>query len=197
MLVKLHGTSGAGKSTVARELMSKATHVRPIKGVNGKIDCYECILPILDKPLFVLGRYITACGGLDTLTNVNDHIRLMHRSAQYGHVFYEGLLGSEYYGRIGQESERYGDDHIFAFLDTPVELCIERVKQRRFERKVNKPLNETNTRGRIDKINRLYERLTTEFHRRAVIIDHRNAAPQVLALYLKDDNDEPGTDQGS
>jgi hypothetical protein len=194
MLVKLHGTSGSGKTTVARELMILATHIKPIRGTNGKINCYECDIPVLDKPLFVLGPYITACGGLDCLTDVNDHIMLMHRSAQYGHVFYEGLLGSEYYGRIGKESEKYGDNHIFAFLDTPVELCIERVKQRRLARKNPKPLNEANTRGRIDKINRLYERLKTEFHRRAVIIDHTNAAPQVLALYLQDDsNDEHGT----
>jgi hypothetical protein len=187
MIVKLHGTSGSGKTTVAREIMSRAAHVRPIMNVRGKPEAYECMLGILNKPIFILGPYNATCGGLDGLSDVNDHIRLLHSAASYGHVFYEGLLGSEYYGRIGKESERYAGDHIFAFLDTPIEVCIDRVKARRLARGNTKPLNEENTRGRVAKINRLYERLAQELGRVSVIIDHTKATPQVLALYLEND----------
>ena len=184
MIVKLHGTSGSGKTTVARELMKLSTGCRAIAGKGGKIEMYELWSGmLLMKPLFILGNYNATCGGLDGIPDVNDHIRLLHSAASKGHVFYEGLLGSEYYGRIGKESERYAGDHVFAFLDTPIETCIERVKQRRLDRGNTKPLNEANTRGRIDKIARLRYRLDHEFCRKTVTIDHKNPMPQILDLY--------------
>lgn len=182
MIIKLHGTSGSGKTTVARELMA-AGIVGSIKGVNGKPECYDVHIPGWKKVLFVLGPYNATCGGLDGLSDVDDHIRLLHAAAERGHVFYEGLLGSEYYGRIGKESERYAGDHIFAFLDTPIELCISRVKERRLARGNTKPLNEENTRGRVKKIERLKYRLDHEFGRRTVVIDHKAATQQVLDLF--------------
>jgi hypothetical protein len=165
--------------------MERATSLRPIIDSKNKIECYELDLGILKQPLFILGPYNAKCGGLDGIPDVNDHIRLLHRCASYGHVFYEGLLGSEYYGRIGKESEQYAGDHVFAFLDTPIELCVSRVKQRRLDRGVTKPLDETNTRGRVKKIERLKYRLDHEFNRRTVVINHIRAVPDVLALYLE------------
>ena len=134
MIVKLHGTSGSGKTTVARGLMALAKPefgVSTILSTKNKPEAYMFQLPDVDLPVFVLGPYINAIGGLDCVSDSADHIRLLHSAAAHGHVFYEGLLGSEYYGEIGRQSERYGDDHIFAFLDTPVDLCVERVKARR------------------------------------------------------------------
>lgn len=184
IIVKLHGTSGSGKTTVARGLMDLAiSPVRPILSVRGKPEAYQMQLPDVHSPLFILGPYTATCGGLDGISDADDHIRLLQQSAHYGHVFYEGLLGSEYYGRIGQASEQYGDSHIFAFLDTPIETCIERVKARRAAAGNTKPLNEDNTRGRIKKIQRLKDRLDGELHRRTVWIDHKNAVQEVLKLF--------------
>ena len=183
MIVKLHGTSGSGKTTVARGLMDLG-YVKEIKNVKGKTEMYEVSgIPGIKKPILILGNYDVVCGGLDGIPDVNDHIRLLHSAASKGHVFYEGLLGSEYYGRIGKESEQYAGDHVFAFLDTPIETCIERVKQRRLDRGNTKPLNERNTRGRVDKIIRLRYRLKHEFGRKSVTIDHKDSITQVLDLY--------------
>lgn len=185
LIVKLHGTSGSGKTTVARELMQGGHVVPVLNPANRKVESYILTRPELKGIIAILGPYTATCGGLDSISNVNTHIELLMSWGQAGHVFYEGLLGSEYYGRIGAASEQFGDRHLFAFLDTPIDLCVERVKARRLAKGNTKPLNEDNTRGRVAKIERLRYRLENEFHRPTVTIDHERAAEQVLELYIK------------
>jgi len=182
-IIKLHGTSGSGKTTVARELMKDADMVRTILNpASRKPEAYE-VRWLYKNPLFILGPYTATCGGLDSLSNVDDHIRLLEHYGNLGHVFYEGLLGSEYYGRIGKVSEQFGDRHIFAFLDTPIEVCLARVQARRLARGNTKPLNPANTVGRVAKIERLESRLINEFHRPVVTINYKSATQEILSLY--------------
>jgi shikimate kinase len=181
MLIKLHGTSGSGKSTVARYLMTRGWTTIEEKAY--RVDILE-----FAKPIFILGLYNSQCGGCDTLS-ASEQIELIHRYGPHGHVFYEGLLGSEYYGRLGEASERYGKDHVFAFLDTPIETCIERIKARRLAKGNTKPLNEENTRGRIQKIANLRAKLVRT-GRNVVDVDHIQANLQVLELYKVADHDQ-------
>jgi len=186
-IIKLHGTSGSGKTTVARELMKNADLVRTILNpASRKPEAYE-VRWLYKNPLFILGPYTATCGGLDSLSDVNDHIRLLHQCAEYGHVFYEGLLGSEYYGRIGKETERYGDQHIFAFLDTPIEVCLQRVAARRLARGNTKPLNPANTVGRVAKIERLRYKLEHELSRKTVILPYQSPLQELLDIYRRHD----------
>ena len=182
-IIKLHGTSGSGKTTIARELMKQADLVRTILNpASRKPEAYE-VRWLYKNPLFILGPYTTTCGGLDSLSDVDDHIRLLNEYGDKGHVFYEGLLGSEYYGRIGKVSEQFGDRHIFAFLDTPIEVCLERVQARRLARGNTKPLNPANTVGRVAKIERLKYRLETEFHRTTRTINYLDPTQEILNIY--------------
>lgn len=174
MLVKLHGTSGSGKSTIARALMDRA--MLTLLDRAYKVERVDVV-----RPIYILGTYNSQCGGCDTL-KADEQIELIHKYAPLGHVFYEGLLGSEYYGRLGAASEPYGDDHIFAFLNTPIELCIERIKKRRELKGNLKPLNEENTRGRIKKIETLKRKLVF-MGRRVVDIDHKDGSEQVRKLF--------------
>jgi gluconate kinase len=189
MIVKLHGTSGSGKTTVARALLAGNIYNTVHNAANRKPEAYIMFHPYLKKQLAILGPYTATCGGLDSLNNVNEHIRLLEQYGHLNHVFYEGLLGSEYYGRIGKGSEVFGDSHVFAFLDTPIDVCIERVKQRRAAAGNTKPFNEDNTRGRVAKIERLKYRLETEFRRPTVVIDHKNAVAQILNIYKAAEDD--------
>ena len=185
MIIKIHGTSGSGKTTIIRELMKMSDPV-PAICVNmktGKTEAYILHLPGVMKPVSVLGPYGAAqCGGLDAISGTNNHVELLHRYVEWGHVIYEGLLGSECYGAMGTASERYHGDHLFAFLDTPIETCIARVKERRLIAGNNKPLNEDNTRGRVPKIERLKYRLQHEFGRNVVVLDHTRATDQLYQI---------------
>jgi thymidylate kinase len=187
-IIKLHGTSGSGKTTVARELMRSDLNPRHLlNAASRKPEAYEVSVPGLKNLLYILGPYTATCGGLDSLSDVNDHIRLLEHYGKIGHVFYEGLLGSEYYGRIGKVSEQFGDRHIFAFLDTPIEVCLERVQARRLAKGNTKPLNPANTVGRVAKIERLRYRLENEFKRPTRTITYISPTSEILELYRRHD----------
>jgi predicted kinase len=188
LLIKLHGTSGSGKTTIARALMKMDPQPRTMLArSNRKPEAYEVHLPNCKDLLYILGPYTATCGGLDSLSDATDHIRLLEHYGAIGHVFYEGLLGSEYYGRIGKVSEQYGDRHIFAFLDTPLAVCLDRVQARRLAIGNTKPFNTANTVGRVAKIARLRQRLETEFHRPTIDIRNQDGANQLYNLYLTAD----------
>ena len=181
MLIKIHGTSGAGKTTIVRDLMESAVDVVP-QGPVKRPEAYKLTLPGVPKPVFVLGPYENTCGGMDGVSSVGDQIDLIHRYAEEGHVIYEGLLLSTYYGSLGAAVERYGKDHIWAFLDTPVDTCIERVKARRLAAGNTKPLNERNTRERVKPINSLKARLTRMGAKVVTLKHDETPSQQVLEL---------------
>jgi hypothetical protein len=191
LIIKLHGTSGSGKTTIARALMAMGLSKPILNPVNRKPEAYEVPLPGCINVLYVLGPYTATCGGLDSLSDATDHIRLLERFANLGHVFYEGLLSSEYYGRIGRVSEQYGDRHLFAFLDTPLQVCLDRVQARRVAANNPKPFNPANTVGRVAKIARLKYRLENEFHRPTITLDHTDAPRQLYQLYCSADQARP------
>lgn len=177
MIIKIHGTSGSGKTTTVRNLMARSvispTHIWDVNG--RRPEAYECCLPGVPTPVYVLGPYTAVCGGMDSISDDDEKIRLLNHYAGLGHVVYEGLLASEYYGRLGGTSEKWGDDHIFAFLDTPIEVCIERVKARRLARGNTKPLDEANTRNRVKKIEALKNKLEFRLHRKVIVLPYLEA----------------------
>lgn len=158
-LIKIHGTSGAGKTTAVRDLMEYASRVLPL-GNPKRPEAYQLSIAPIFSPIYVLGSYENTCGGMDSITAVQDQIDLIHKYAEMGHVVYEGLLMSTYYGKLGEAVAQYGRNHIWAFLDTPIEVCIDRIKQRRLAAGNLKPLNERNSRERVKPINSLKARLT-------------------------------------
>jgi hypothetical protein len=178
MLIKLHGTSGSGKTTVARGLISKASE-NILRN-----DFHELRIPTLAQPLFILGRYDKVkCGGMDTIQSPERQIELMETCAKEGHVFYEGLLLSGFYGRIGQASEKFGDQHVFGFLTTPLETCLERVQARRAERGTTTAFNPANTEDKFDAILRLKWRLDNELNRRTSWVSWKKPVDVVMELY--------------
>lgn len=158
MIVKIHGTSGAGKTTIVRDIMEMATQILPLGPVK-RPEAYKLTMPNLVSPLYILGSYENTCGGMDGISSVQDQIDLIHKYAALGHVVYEGLLMSTYHGKLGEAMNCYGNNHVWAFLDTPIDVCIDRIKQRRLEAGNDKPLNEDNTRNRMKPIQSLQGRL--------------------------------------
>ncbi len=180
MLIKIHGTSGAGKTTAVRALMESAASITSL-GSPGRPHAYR-LGGLLPEPIYALGSYETACGGMDTVTKVGEQIDLIHRFAALGHVVYEGLLLSTYLGVVARAMEQYGAKHIYAFLDTPIDLCVERVLSRRAEAGNDRPFNPQGTKDKYYVIQRLRGRAEREGYRTATLHYNQPLVPQILEL---------------
>lgn len=152
---QLRGTNGSGKTRVARYLLEESK-AKPILHLGRKVRAYKGELD--GYPLFILGSYETACGGCDTIPSVQevaDLLRLFMTNSndldyftpsdEPGTVFFEGLMISHMLGTVGECQSRLGKSHnVLAFLDTPLDKCIEHVMTRRMLRKDTRPFDPKN-----------------------------------------------------
>lgn len=152
---QLRGTNGSGKTRVARYLLEESK-AKPILHLGRKVRAYKGELD--GYPLYVMGSYETACGGCDTISTVKevaDLLRLLMTqdddpccfevSKDPGIVFFEGLMISHMLGTVGEMQVILGmNNNILAFLDTPVDKCIEHVMTRRMLRKDERPFDPKN-----------------------------------------------------
>lgn len=185
-IVNLRGTHGSGKSTVATKIMAKYG-AQPVIAVDGKsLVGYNVQLPT--GLLFVVGKYETACGGCDGIQPY-DRIwpRVSMASLVSDHILFEGALISTTYGSIGKASEIYGEDFVFAFLDTPLDVCVTRVNARRAERGVEPIVDTKNIYSKYETIKRLYNRLCTGDakvpQRQTKVIRHTHAVMDTTSIF--------------
>lgn len=141
----LRGTNGSGKTFVARALI-KEVGAEPFEySEKGKIRSYIGKLHSYgptghyEHPVVIMGSYEAQCGGCDTIPSVSivaDMLKSYLREPRlaYGLVFYEGLMISHMIGTVGAAAREWKHDHVMAFLDTPLSVCIARVRARRVER---------------------------------------------------------------
>lgn len=136
MSYNLRGTSGTGKTTVAREIM-KMSNAKPDQWNKRKITRYEGWLG--DTPIYFLGSYDATCGGCDTIPRValvadalQSIFHLDKMTQGNSIVFFEGLMISHMLGTVGATQMELGaGNNILAFLNTPLSVCVERVMERR------------------------------------------------------------------
>lgn len=147
-VINIRGASGSGKSTLVHRYLSEHTH-EPIMATlsdwkKPKIVAYKCFpkineaLPDEKKWLhnnitYVIGRYETQCGGCDTMSYKGSHedIETMVRAAlMKGNVIFEGLTISSTLTRWQRISDEYPGQYVWAFMDTPVEECHQRILAR-------------------------------------------------------------------
>lgn len=155
---QLRGTNGSGKTFVAQYLLN-ASEAKPILYSGKKVRAYRGTLGNI--PLYILGSYETACGGCDTIPSVaetSDLLRMLmldcddpecflehHSEHQPCVVFFEGLMISHMLGTVGAMQAKLGKGrNVLAFLDTPLDKCIERVMTRRMLRKDERPFDPKN-----------------------------------------------------
>ena len=83
--------------------------------------------------------------------------------APLGHVIFEGLLISHLFSRyamLDRELFAQGIPFVWAFLDTPLEICLDRVRARREARGTETPLNVKNTTDKWHDMRRVFKKCT-------------------------------------
>jgi len=161
MIINLRGTSGSGKSTIVHQLLKKY----PFEPIPAVMKSTLFGSEPVGKPLGyqygkvrVVGGYTTVCGGCDGIAT-QDEVEQRVRS-WYGegcHVLFEGLLISHIYSRwcgVAKDCQPF----LFLFLDTSLEVCLERVLKRRAERGNDKPLNKKNTVQKWNDARRVFQK---------------------------------------
>ena len=93
---------------------------------------------------FVLGPYITQCGGCDAIQPFALIPKLIEKYAECGPVIFEGVLIASCWGEVGRLMERWGQQALVMFLDTSPEECERRVKERRAQKGDDRPFNPKN-----------------------------------------------------
>lgn len=101
---------------------------------------------------------------------------LVREYAKQGHVIFEGLLVSGIFERWSKVAEDCGG-FIWAFFDTPLEVCRQRISQRNKGKSINvKYLEDTINRGQG------YAKKAEAAGQRVVWIDHCRAFEQVIEI---------------
>jgi len=141
VILNVRGTNGSGKSTVIFDLIKKFGKTDLInedgKAWAYKLNCYP--------PLFIVGRYDTPTGGCDTIRTMDIICDRICKLAKMGDVIFEGLLISGFHGRwVDLEKKLPRCKFIYGVLDTPIDICIERVLNRRAKMGNAKPFDPKN-----------------------------------------------------
>lgn len=178
MIYNIRGTSGSGKTHLARSIMALFPKQTPVYQKSGAIHPltgevmkdrkqpmgYVLEHPNREKPLYVLGHYNTACGGADTLKG-HDY---MYYTVQEAHsrgydVLFESLLLSVEANRALELGKLFGDTVQFIQLTTPVEECIASINQRRLNKNAEaEPVNEDGTRSKYRGSFKIADRLDAQ-----------------------------------
>jgi Alpha-glutamyl/putrescinyl thymine pyrophosphorylase clade 2 len=191
-IITIKGTNGSGKSSVVRALIANLGKAATLR-FNQKEAGYRCRYG--DGGLFVLGKYKSACGGLDSSYSykgaADDVMLCLDILAAKGHVVCEGIIAVNYYGfgrvtRFVDEQKAKGNHVIFARLDTPVELCVKRVQQRRRLRGNYKPFNPDHLLHKHEALLRMQEKLR-EAGYDARVLPHEDPL-QTLLRWLAEQN---------
>jgi len=139
VFIKLGGCNGSGKTSVARELIKLVSALPTRRKGDAKPTGYRGEVPGEDPfvPVWVMGRYETACGGMDAFPN-KEIVRELwaHNMRKEGIVFGEGLIFGKTYGYIGETLMKNkvllrDVETLWAFMGTPFDECVERVNARR------------------------------------------------------------------
>ncbi len=160
MLYNLRGPNGSGKSHVVHEIL--AHHGNTHNYITDPLTEEVCATNVADLNLWCIGMYapeLFNTGGCDwflagnggSKKRVDDLEYLLERLVKgipSKNILYEGFMVSGTYGRWGDFALRMkaeeSVDTTFLCLDTPVEVCYDRIVSRRAKVGNHKPFNGDN-----------------------------------------------------
>ena len=178
MNIQLRGTSGSGKSYCVHYLLNNLPGVRLIK--NGKVQGYRLKHPNGGQDIYVVGSYENICGGLDGIKTQDGACARIVKYASRGNVIFEGLLASNVYQRWIDLSTKI-NGLIWAFMDTPLDVCLARIEARRKARNAIEPLNPANTISKHKAILTCAKKVLST-QETVIYLNHKNAYLQVFEM---------------
>ena len=159
MILSIRGTSGAGKSTIVREIM------RAFPGTFNRIMVEKRKRPIAllansgVRSLFLVGHYDIPCGGADTISGTDRIYQMVREASEAGHdVIFEGrIIGVE----VTRTVELAKAHRVVALhIDIPLQECIDSINIRRRAKNPDaEDVNPKNTTGIYKSIPRVMKRL--------------------------------------
>lgn len=189
VILRVAGTFGSGKTTSVREFINSYP-CEVLNSPTGKILGYRLDLSEagVNAPLFVIGKYDNTCGGTDAISTQAEIAERIMKAHPHGHVIYEGALvsGAGLAGQVTQAIRETGCD-VYVFLDTPMDVCIERVKGRRKAAGNDKEFNPKNLVLKFDSVVSTYKTFKRE-GLNTHLVDYQNINPALLAIIKEFDN---------
>lgn len=186
-VVNIRGCNGSGKTTAVRRFLDRLPST-PLGGKPGRPAGYRVDATAwgIQVPVFVVGSYENTCGGTDSIKTQEEIAERVVKAHGHGHVLVEGLLMSKSSagGHVAPILKEHGA--IFAFLDTPWQVCLERVLARRLEAGNDKPFDPEKTmRSAYEQCHRSAELLTEAGGYDVRWLDWQNPITQVVG-YLRE-----------
>jgi len=193
VILSLRGTSGSGKTTVARKFITDYPHEvlpepdRPKKPWGYMIDLR---IENIQQPLIILGSYENTCGGTDGIDTQEEIAERALAAHERGHVLMEGLLLSKVGpNAITTKMLAPTNAYVAAYIDTPLETCLERVTQRRLARGDERPFNPANTISAFKATYAACKNLNEQTNVKVKTIDYMNAFEDTINLIRGFEND--------
>jgi len=191
IILSLRGTSGSGKTTVARKFLTDfPCKTLTVEGMR-KHWGYEVDLSGqgLKAPLYVIGSYENTCGGTDGINTQEEIAERALSAFSRGHVLLEGLLLSKVGPKaITTTMLRPTQAYVAAYIDTPLEECLRRVERRRLDRGDDRPFNPENTISAFKSTLAACTNLHEMGGVKVITVDHTNAFQETLNIFIRAEN---------
>jgi len=192
VILSLRGTSGSGKTTVARKFLTDYP-CSAIIDPNGKKKHWGYHVDLssqgITQPLYVIGSYENTCGGTDGISTQEEIAERALTAHTRGHVLLEGLLISKVGpGAITTQMLKPTGAYVAAILDTPLATCLQRVQSRRDARGETKPFNPANTTSAHKSTYDACVNLHKAGGVKIITIDHTDAFNDTLEVIRKAEN---------
>ena len=178
MIVNIRGTNGSGKSTVVKRFL-KDYPTTEVFGALGpkRPEAYQVKIPGR-KLLYVIGPYQTATGGVDAMScTAEELIARLEKYHKKGHILFEGVVISTYYGAVGEWLQKYKGEARVVFMDTSLALCLDGIKERGGS-------GTKNVAGKIEAIKRVQERMSEEGIQ-TISLSRENAFPRIVDWFRR------------
>lgn len=174
--INVRGCNGSGKTTLLREFGKmpgcfvspvSVTHEIKNKDESGKVRVNHPPIPVTYCPngVAILGDYTPAAAGattagcdrIKTQEATKNALERIARNERVKFILFEGIVVSTIYGPWKEWAEANGG-MAWAFLDTPLDLCLKRVQ----ERNGGKPVKEDQIADKHATIGRVQHKAFTD-----------------------------------